>query len=228
MMKIFKLMTLTIFIMGLLISASWSADDGWKKIGESEGIAGYARPTTRSSIDEIMAVGIVEAPIAVVEAVMRDARMMPEYMFLCKEAEIINTTEMKSEGDILYIYNLTDMPFPVSDRDAVVRNVWSIDKSTGIIYSRAETVKTTYRQNKNVIRMPLSIIKCTLIPESEHKTKVIYQALGDPGGTLPEFLVNILTRDLGIKTIAGIRKVVTRDEFKNIRTVVTKTAKANR
>jgi hypothetical protein len=223
MMKIFNLITLMIFIMGMLISTSWSADDGWKKIGESEGIAGYIRATTRSSVDEIKAVGIVEAPIAVVEAVMRDAKMMPEYMFMCKEAEVIHTPEMKSERDILYIYNLTDMPFPVSDRDAVVRNVWSIDKSTGIIYSRAETVQTAYRQNKNVIRMPLSIIECTLIPEGEHKTKVIYQALGDPGGTLPSFLVNILTRDLGIKTIAGLRKVVTRDEFKNIRTVVTTT-----
>jgi hypothetical protein len=227
-MRIINPITFTFIAVLLICSPSLAADDGWKKIGESEGIAGYARPTTRSSIDEIRAVGIVEAPIAVVEAVMRDARMMPEYMFMCKEAEVIHTPEMKSERDILYIYNLTDMPFPVSDRDAVVRNVWSIDKSTGIIYSRAETVKTTYRQNKNIIRMPLSIIECTLIPEGEHKTKVIYQALGDPGGTLPSFLVNILTRDLGIKTIAGLRKVVTRDEFKNIRTVVTKTAKANR
>lgn len=222
-MRILNPITFTFFAVLLIFNLSLAAEEGWKKIGEAEGIAGYARPTTRSSIDEIRAVGIVEAPIAVVEAVIRDARMMPEYMFMCKEAEILNTTAMKSEGDILYIYNLTDMPFPVRDRDAVVKNVWSIDKSTGIIYSRAETVKTTYRQNKNVIRMPLSIIECTLIPEGEHKTKVIYQALGDPGGTLPSFLVNILTRDLGIKTIEGIRKVVTRDEFKNIKTVVTKT-----
>jgi len=210
----------------VVFNCSWAADEGWKKIGESEGIEGYTRPTTKSSIDEIKAVGIVDAPIAVVEAVVRDASMMPEYMFMCKEADVIHTPELKSEGDILYIYNLTDMPFPVSDRDAVVRNVWSIDKSTGIIYSRAETVKTPYRQKKNVIRMPLSIIECTLIPEGGNKTRVIYQALGDPGGTLPSFLVNILTRDLGIKTIAGLRNVVQRDEFKNIRTVVTQTAKS--
>lgn len=144
------------------------------------------------------------------------------------EAEVIHTPEMKSEGDVLYIYNRTDMPTPVSDRDAVIRNVWSIDKSTGIIYFHAETVKTSYRQEKNVIRMPLSIIHCTLIPEGDSQTKVIYQTLGDPGGTLPSFLVNILTRDLGIKTIAGLRKVVPRDEFKNIRTVVTKTEKTKR
>jgi len=206
-----------------MCNISWAAEVGWKKIGESEGIEGYTRPTPKSSIDEIKAVGIVDAPIAVVEAVLRDATMMPDYMFMCKEAEVIQAPDMKSEGDVLYIYNLTDMPFPVSDRDAVVRNVWSVDRSTGILYSYAETVQTSYRQSKNVIRMPLSIVQCTLVPVGENKTKVIYQALGDPGGTLPSFLVNILTRDLGIKTIEGLRRVVKNDRFRHVKTVVTRT-----
>ena len=51
---------------------AWAADDGWKKIGESDGIVGYTRPTTKSSVDEIKAVGIVDAPVAVIEAVIRD------------------------------------------------------------------------------------------------------------------------------------------------------------
>ena len=164
-------------------------------------------------------------PIAVVEAVIRDISSMPEYMFLCKEAELINTADMKSAGDVIYFHTLTDMPFPVSNRDAVTKALWSVDKSTGAIYCHAEGIKTTYKQKKDVVRMPLSIIDCTLIPRGADKTEVIYQVLGDPGGKLPSFLVNMLTNDYGIKTIAGLRQMVTKDKFRNAKKVVTTTSK---
>jgi hypothetical protein len=66
MMKNFKFGVLAIFIIGVVINVSWAADDGWKKTGESDGIVGYSRPTNKSSVDEIKAEGIVNAPIAVV------------------------------------------------------------------------------------------------------------------------------------------------------------------
>ena len=228
MMKIFKRGILTILIMGILISVSGATDDGWKKIGESEGIAGYARPTSRSSVDEIKAVGIVNAPIAVVEAVIRDISVMPQYIFLCKEAALINTPDMKSAGDIVYFYSLTDLPFPVSDRDVVTKSFWSVDKATGTIYCHAENVKTAYKQNNNVLRMPLSVIDCTLVPKGPDKTEVTYQVLADPGGELPSFIVNMLTNDYGIKTIAGLRRMVKKDKFKNVNKVVTATLKTKR
>ena len=171
MMKNFKLGILTILITGIIITIAGAADDGWKKIGESEGIVGYTRPTTRSSVDEIKAVGIVDAPIAVVEAVIRDISVMPEYIFLCKEAVLINTSEMRSGGDVMYFYSVTDLPFPVSDRDVVNKVIWSIDKATGAIYCHAEGVKTTYKQNKNIVRMPLSITDCTLVSKGADKTQ---------------------------------------------------------
>jgi hypothetical protein len=228
MMKHFKFGALAILIIGLVINVSWAAEDGWKKIGESDGIIGYARPTNKSSVDEIKAEGIVNAPIAVVEAVMRDIASMPEYMFLCKESFLINAPDMKSAGDVVYFYSLTDLPFPVSDRDGVIKSVWSIDKTTGTIYCHAQGLKTTYNQKKNAVRITFSIIDTTLIPRGADKTYVIYQVLSDPGGSLPSFVVNLLTNDYGIKTIAGLRKMVNKDKFRNVKTVVTTTAKIKR
>lgn len=223
MLKLFKTSAVTFFVVVLSLGLSWAADDGWKKIGESDGIVGYTRPTKKSSVDEIKAVGIVDAPVAVVEAVIRDVSAMPQYMYLCEDAFLINTPDMKSAGDIVYFYSLTDMPFPVSDRDAVVRSSWSIDKTTGTVNCKAEGIKTTYKQSKNIVRTPLSIIDCTLVPKGANKTQVIYQVLADPGGELPSWLVSMLSKDYGIKTIAGLRKMVTKDKFKNVKDVVTTT-----
>ena len=71
--------------------------------------------------------------------------------------------------------------------------------------------------------MPLLIIECTLAPKGEDKTEVIYQVLGDPGGELPSWLVNMLTSDYGIKPIAGLRKMVSRAKFRNAQKVITVT-----
>lgn len=224
--KFLRLCPLIICFTVFGIADVWAIDDGWKKIGESDGIVGYTRPTTRSKVDEIKAVGIVNAPIAVVEAVIRDIPSMSEYMFLCKESSYINIPGMKSAGDVIYFHALTDLPFPVSDRDAVTKAMWSIDKSTGTIYCNAEGVKTAFKQSKDVVRMPLSIIDCTLIPRGADKTEVIYQVLGDPGGELPSFIVNMLTHDYGIKTIAGLRQMVKKDKFRIVTKVITTTARA--
>jgi hypothetical protein len=228
MIRILKIGIPTIFIMAVMITVAGAVDGGWKKIGESEGIAGYARQTARSSVDEIKAVGIVNAPIAVVEAVIRDISVMPQYIFLCNEAALINTPDMKSSGDIIYFYSLTDLPFPVSDRDSVTKAFWSVDKATGTIYCHAENVKTAYKQDKNIVRMPLSVIDCTLVSKGADKTEVTYQVLADPGGELPSFIVNMLTNDYGIKTIAGLRQMVKKDKYKNVTKVVTATVKAKR
>jgi hypothetical protein len=228
MLKLFKLSKLIFLVAAISVAAAWAADDGWKKIGESDGIAGYTRPTTRSGVDEIKAVGIVDAPIAVVEAAIRDISIMPQYIFLCKESFVINTPEMKSERDVIFFYSLTDLPFPLSNRDVVAKALWSVDKSKGAIYCHSEGVKTAYKQNKDVVRMPLSITDCKLVPKGADKTEVTYQVLGDPGGKLPPSLVSMLTKNYGIKTITGLRQMVKKDKFKNVKKVVTTTEKLKR
>lgn len=228
MLKLLNTSKLIFIIVAISIASAWAADDGWKKIGESDGIVGYTRSIARSGVHEIKAVGIVDAPIAVVEAAIRDISIMPQYIFLCKESFVINTPEMKSEGDIVYFYSLTDLPFPLSNRDIIAKALWSMDKSTGAIFCHSEGVKTAYKQDKDVIRMPMSITGCKLVPKGADKTEVTYQVLGDPGGKLPHFLVSMLSQNYGIKTIAGLRQMVKKDKFRNVKKIVTTTEKLKR
>lgn len=226
-MNVFKSGIVVILMIAFAMDVSQSEEGGWRKIKEDNGIVGYVRPTEKSPVDEIRAVGIVNAPIAAVEAVIRDVSLMPQYVFLCKESLFIDTADMKSGGDTIYFYNRIDLPFPASDRDAVLRARWSIDKKTGTVYCRAENVQTTFMQDKQVVRIPLSFFSCTLIPLGKDRTQLVYQALVHPGGELPSFIVNMLTRDYGIKTIAGLREMVKKESFRSVRKVVTTTPEAS-
>ncbi|MEN6473989.1 MAG: START domain-containing protein [Syntrophaceae bacterium] len=196
----------------------------WKQVKEYEGIIGYARSNPRCRIDEIKAVGIIDAPLAVVEAVIRDVPNNKNFMFMCKETSFIEIPDMKNTPDKYATYALMDMPFPVNDREAVACVSWTVETATGTLYAAGQSLATNYRHQPGVIRIPLVEALYTLKPIAPDRTEVTYQAMSDPGGNLPAFLVSILSHDLGVKTIAGIRKMAKQDKYRQA-TIVTTTAK---
>jgi len=210
-----------LFCITVLPDAVMAAE--WKKVGEENGITGYTRATSKSSIDEVMAIGIIDAPIQVVEAIIRDPNAGKKFMFMCKEAYSINTSDLKSTADVTYNYNITDLPFPVKDRDAVARVEYTIDNATGTIYSHAQGIRSDYRNTGKTVRMPLVTLDYRLVPKGADKTEITYLAMADPGGNLPPALVNLLTRNIGIRTIANIRKLVKEAPYKDAPAVITTT-----
>jgi len=212
-----------LLIVGVFSSGVWAAEASWKKIGESNGIVGYTRPTPKSSVDQMKGIGIVDASVAAVEALIRDVPSQTEYMYKCKEASVVNIPELKGSADSVYVYNVTAMPYPVKDRDAVVRADYTIDKATGTLYMHLDGIKSDYKLDKNKVRMPYVNVDYVLVPKGPDKTEVTYTALADPGGNLPAFLVNLLTKNLSIETIASIREMVKKDKYKNVKAVTTTT-----
>jgi hypothetical protein len=207
---------------------AWAAEPeagAWKQVKEYEGIIGYARTNPRCRVDEVKAIGIIDAPLAVVEAVIRDVPNNKDFMFMCKETAFIEVPEVKNTHDEYATYALMDMPFPVSDRDAVARVSWSVDKTTGTLWAAGQSLTTNYRRQPDVVRIPLVEALYTLTPKGPDKTEVTYQAMSDPGGNLPAFLISILSHDLGVKTIAGIRKMSKQEKYRHTMVVATTTPK---
>jgi len=214
-----------LMILGPAAVTSGQEPGAWKQVKEYEGIIGYARPNPRCRIDEIKAVGTIDAPIAVVEAVIRDVPNNKDFMFMCKETAFLDLPEMKNTPDKYATYALMDMPFPVSDREAVACVSWTVDMTTGTLYAAGQNLNTSFRQQKGVIRIPLVEVLYTLTPRGPDKTEVTYQAMSDPGGGLPAFLVSILSHDLGVKTIAGIRRMAKQEKYRQATAVTTTTVK---
>ncbi|MDD5711215.1 MAG: START domain-containing protein [Smithellaceae bacterium] len=222
-MKIVRII-LTSLIAGVLIASPVSAaEGGWKKVSEWNGIAGYCRYTPFSKVSEIKAVGIVDAPLPVVEALLRDVPAQPQYMFMCAEATRVPIPGEENTVDNFCFYQRIDMPWPVSDRDFVARTSLMIDKDTGAIYGLARTIPASFRLSDDRVRVPLGIARNVLRPVGGNKTEVLYQAIADPGGHLPVALVNFMTNFTALKTIAKIRQLVKLDKYRNAQTVVTTT-----
>jgi hypothetical protein len=190
----------------------------WSKTGEAKGIVSYSRQS-EGGVYEIYSAGMVNAPVASVEALLRDVSARPQYVYSCAETSYADIPGLKNTADVHYVYNRTRMPAFMNDRDCVVKSAWTIDKASGTIYCRSESIESDYRFQANVVRMAKVVTQYTLIPRGEDMTLVICQAMADPGGNIPAFVVSMFTKSLGANMIEGIQKMANRPKYQNARIV---------
>jgi hypothetical protein len=225
-MRVWKIFFASLLVGLLSVISAFGNDSGgeWEKVDESDGIVGYVRYTSKTNVNEIKAVGVVDAPVAVIEAVLRDDAARTEYSESCIEASRVEIPGLESTKDTYYSYHRIAMPWPMYDRDAVGKIELMIDKATGALLVQTQNISTDFKtEDQDAVRAPLLTGKWVLTPIGKNKTEALYQVLADPGGYLPSFIVNMVSQDLAINTIAGIRKMVKKDKYKNVKTIMTTT-----
>ena len=207
--------------MGMFFSEASAVE--WRKVKESDGIKSYTKVVSESKYQAVKAVGIVDAPVPVIESILRDPPAYTEFVLNCREYALVNTSEFENLVDTYHIYMVTAMPFPLKERDAVCRNEFTIEKNTGTIHVCIYGIKTNYKLINNKVRIPLIKVEYILTPKSANQTEVIYTTVLDPGGVVPEYISNIFSKNMGIDIIKGLRNMVRIKKYKDRKIVLTTT-----
>ena len=221
---LYAIVLMVLMISVVVTSAAEIRVSEWKEVSGRDGIVSYTRMTSLAGVEEVKAVGMVEAPVPVIEAVIRDVAAEPQYMYKCADAAEVTLPGFTATDDIGYVYNRTSMPWPVDDRYVVVKSVNMIDTKTGTLYVRAREMQADFPQAQHgLVRMPLLRYIMIVTPFGESKSQVHYQVLADPGGILPAFLVNLFSKNMGVDTILGLREMVKKEKYRNTTALVTTT-----
>ncbi|MEZ4924256.1 MAG: START domain-containing protein [Crocinitomicaceae bacterium] len=185
-------------IVFLLAFNSYGAD--WVLDKNKDGIKVYTREIPGSDFKEYKGVAFVNASRErVAEVVLRISdyiNWFPDCME-SKRLKVISPTE-------LIVYYVIDSPWPIKDRDAVVRmNIKDLaDKQTILIDFEAATGFKD--EVDGIVRVPKSSGYWKFISSGEG-TKVIYQNHADPGGSVPAWVVNMFVVDAPFETLSAIR-----------------------
>lgn len=183
----------------------------WELVRDDDGIVVHRRTVAGSKLHEFRGVGIVEAPIAEILGVLDDAEHRTEWM---KEAVSNIRIARVGEFDEIF-YSRTGAPWPVADRDVVNLGRTFFDVPRGEV--RVEFTSTTnpaWPPQKGVVRMPSLRGHWTMWPEHGGAwTKIEYQLHADPGGLLPQWIVNLVSRRIPHDTIEGVRAQVRRRQY---------------
>lgn len=184
----------------LLCSAAHAA--GWEVITKEDGITVSKKETPGKALPTFRGTGVVKASLYEILAVLDDTSRNPDWMHNCHSAKLLEQVDEVTR----IIYNRTEAPWPVSDRDVVLRSkaTWNVEKRTVMV--RFVSISSPMMgEVEDVVRMPklAGFYKLTAIDWDT--TRVTYQVDADPGGSLPDWVVSAVQNDIPLHTLKKLR-----------------------
>lgn len=172
-------------------------ETNWQLKKDKDGIQVYTRDSEESDLDEFKGVGVIKASVASLVSTLENADLMYEWA-TCEESKLISRN-----GNKQIHYTVTDVPFPLQDRDSYAQFEYE-EVSNGVKVSI--TALPEYKPtNEGKTRIPFLKGYWLLERISDQATKVTYQLVADPGGSIPTWLANAGSVDTPFDTIKSLR-----------------------
>src|SRR4030095_2264754 len=179
----------TIFFSVILLclykfSAADSTD--WVLQKNENGIAVYTRYAEGSHIKEVKVVNEVTSSLSALVALLLDVKNYPNWIYACSEASVLKEINNHEQ----YQYQVTDVPWPVSDRDMASHFKIHQDSITKIVTVTNKGEPDYIPPKEDRVRVPHFQSNYKFTPLTNGKVKVEFELYVDPGGTVPDWLIN--------------------------------------
>ncbi|MBS1646219.1 MAG: START domain-containing protein [Bacteroidetes bacterium] len=201
-------LSLFLFFIFSFGAAQHKATDWELKKCES-GISVYTRYVSNSSFKELKSIAIVKTSLSGIIALLNDFESYPQWVYKCGEA-----SELKKTNDTTcWHYQTVIAPWPVSNRDFIVKVVQSQNQKTKTITLDSDGTPKEMPIKKNHVRIMYFKATWVLVPLKDGYVQVNYQLLVDPGGAAPAWIVNLAVVDGPFETMIGFKKMLTQEKY---------------
>ncbi len=185
---------------------SWGNDAvaDWRLDKDEGGIQVFSREIEGSPIRAVRAEVDIKASLSRTVALLLDAAMRPRWDEICAESSIY--ARVSEAEDLIYVHNA--LPWPVSDRDMVLRRRWTIaaDGSKAVI--RAAIEAGVLPEVAGRVRVERADGVWTVEPIDASNVRVSTEIHADPGGPIPGWLMNSLSIQGPHQALANIRQLL--------------------
>lgn len=182
-----------------------AGESPWSLVRERDGIAVYTRPVAGSGIREFKGRALVAASAQAIRMLLRDADGFTDWFPNTSESRLL-----AREGNVSYQYTVIDTPWPVSDRDNIFRNETEIDPQSGRITIRIAAAPDHYPEQPERVRVRHALGLWLLEPVRADATRVTFTMHLEPGGGVPEWLLNTQVVETPFDALTNLRTAVAR------------------
>jgi len=175
----------------------------WSLVRERDGITVHTRPVEGSGIREFRGSALVAAPVDAVRALLRDGDRFSTWFPNTSESKLL-----AREGAVAYQYSVLDAPWPVTDRDNVFRSVTDVDETTGVVSIRVRAAPDDYPEQPGRVRVRRARGRWLLEPVSTDSTRVTFTMHLEPGGGVPEWLINAQVVETPFDALTSMRRAL--------------------
>ena len=209
-MQIKKISLLVLLILPTAILPS-IAENQWERVKSSNTIEVFVRPVSGSAIKEFRAVTEVQSSISAILALLDDTGSYTKWMHRCSEAKLLYEKNVYER----ITYNVTSSPWPVEDRDIAVKSVISQNKKTLTVTITLTGLPGYVPAKPKKVRIAKLNGYWMLEPLGAGRLRVTYRLHSEPGGSVPEALVNSSLVDIPYNTLHNLKKMVNQSPYKD-------------
>lgn len=193
-MKLLRFLSLVIISFTVL---SFTATD-WTFVESQDGIDVFER-VDHSSKKWFRLSTVIDFPMEGILSFTSNIEKLPEWVYACRETKTLN----QNEHELTY-YSVTDMPFPMSDRDVVIRKVVIRDFENKT-YKSISTDSKDFDIKSNYVRISNFEAIWYFEELSDTTTRVTYDMYVNPGNSLPDWIKDWVIRIGPMKTLINLK-----------------------
>ena len=217
-----SLISLAGLVTGIVLSApATGAETGnlpaidaaqWALQKEVDNIRIYTMDQPGSGFQAFKAVAELDAPVENLMAVMINPESCKEWVLNCSESYAFGQGDFHDR----YAYSVNDMPWPVTDRDYVLRIRTRGDADTGQIIMDLNATPGMRAEYSSRVRVDVSNTLYQFTPRGE-RTHLVWVQHTEPNGSLPGWLVNNLLVDIPVESMQALEAVAQSDKYQGYR-----------
>lgn len=197
-----------LFVALLLCGYAWAQGD-WKLKTDKDDVQVYMKAEDNSSYKSVKTVTTLHTSLSAVSAILLDVLKTPDWVYGTKQCSLLK----KESPTSLYYYAEMGMPWPVSNRDFVIRISLSQNPQSKIVTVLATNLPTYIPEKDGIVRIQRSSGKWTISPVGNGMVRVEYILQIDPGGSLPASIVNMFSYNGPFQSFKNLRTQVNKPEY---------------
>ncbi|MBJ19709.1 MAG: START domain-containing protein [bacterium] len=191
---------LSALAIGVLASNPGFATAEWTLDKQENGIDVYTRAVAGSGVKAFKGTAEFEGDVDAVLRVLGDSDGFKNWFPNTPESKLLSR-----EGSVSYQYSVMAAPWPVSDRDNVLRTVMERDEETGIVDIQMTAAPDYYPEQANRVRVRMANGSWKLEPLGGGKIQVTFTMHLEPGGGIPKWLINARVVATPFEALSNLR-----------------------
>ncbi len=185
----------------------------WKLVEHKDNIIVHTRKLDGQSIKDLKINTTFNTTISELVAALED--------FSVDQSWVKNTIFSRKLEELsvsqFYFHTATDLPFPAKDRDAAVLYTRVQDPDTRVVRIDYEGAADKVPVDADYVRVPSLTAYYILTPISASQIDVEYYLRTDPGGSIPNWIINMALSIGPTETMQALREVLSSGRYAEAR-----------
>jgi hypothetical protein len=203
-------------ILALLLLLSIStvnvfAQPNWTLKSDHDGIKVFTSPVPDSKVKALRVECNFQANLSQMVTVLLDVKTCTEWVYHTKSCTVLKQVSPAE----LYYYSEVSLPWPVKNRDFVAHLTASQNAVTKVVTVDGPAVAGMVPVKEGIVRIANSKGKWIITPLKDNEIKVEYTLSVDPAGSIPAWVVNLVSSEGPIQSFKALKLQLKKPEYKN-------------